>query len=75
MSFGYNAANLIKLNYPKYVSLIHSNNFPKGVYVYITILLGLNQPTVFAGNLLQCRAGSRNLATFKMKLFPTIVNS
>ena len=42
--------------------------------VYITILLGLNQPTAFAANLLQCRGGSRNPATFKMELFATIAN-
>ena len=43
--------------------------------VYITILLGLNQPAAFAANLLQCRGGSRNLAAFKMDLFATIANS
>ena len=42
------------------------------MHVYITILLVLKQPTVFAANLSQCRAGSRNPTTFKMELFATI---
>ena len=44
------------------------------MHVYITILIGLNQPTAFAANLLQCRGGSRNPTTFKMELFATIAN-
>ena len=67
-----NAANLIKLNYPKYVSLIYSNTFHKDMHVYITILLGLNRPTAFAANLLQCRGGSKKPTTFKMEVFATI---
>ena len=43
-----------------------------GTHLYITILVGLNQPTAFAANLLQCRGGSRNPTSFKMKLFATI---
>ena len=69
-----NAGSIMKLGYPKYISLIYSNTFPKGMHVYITILLGLNQPTAFASNLLQCRGGSTNPTTFKMELFATIAN-
>ena len=36
--------------------------------------LGSNQPTAFAANVLQCRGGSWNPTTFKMKLFATIAN-
>ena len=42
------------------------------MYVYITILLGLNRPTAFAANLLQCRGGSKKSTTFKIKVFATI---
>ena len=44
------------------------------MHVYITILSGLNQPTAFAANLLQCIGGSRNPTTFNMELFATIAN-
>ena len=43
--------------------------------VYITILLGLNQPAAFGANLLQCGGGSRNPTTFKMELFAAIANN
>ena len=62
-----NAANLIKLGYPKYVSLIYSNTFHEGMHVYITIILDLNRPTAFATNLLQCSVRSKN-PTFNMKV-------
>ena len=42
------------------------------MHVYITILLGLNQPAAFAANLLHCRDGFRNPTTFKMELFATV---
>ena len=46
------------------------------MHVYITILSGLNQSTAFGPNLLQTYYGvSRNLTTFKMKLFAKIANS
>ena len=45
------------------------------MHVHLTILLGLNQLTALAVNLLQCRGGSRNLTTFKLELFATIVNN
>ena len=67
-------ANLIKLGYPKYVSLIYSNTFPQGMHVYVTILLGLNQPAAFAANLLQCRGRFKNPTSFKMELFATVGN-
>ena len=51
------------------------------MHIYITILSGLNQPTAFEENLLQCLnflqtyyGGFRNLLTFKMKLFATFAN-
>ena len=37
-------------------------------------ILGFNQPTVFAANLLQYRGVSRNPTTFKMELFATSAN-
>ena len=43
-------------------------------YIYTTILSGLNQPTAFGADLLQCRGVSKNLTAFKMKLFATIAN-
>ena len=57
------------------MSLFYSDTFSLGIHLYITILLGLSQPTAFAANLLQYRGGSRNPTTFKMELFATIVNS
>ena len=45
-----------------------------GMHLYITILVGLNQPTTFAANLLQCRGGSRNLTTFRIELSAIIAN-
>ena len=74
MRCGCNAANLIKLGCIKRASLIYSNTFPEVMHVYITILSGLNQLTSFGADLLQCRAGSRNAATFKMKLYATVGN-
>ena len=44
------------------------------MHVYITIPSGLNQPTAFGANLLQCIGGSRDPTAFKMKLYPTIAN-
>ena len=69
------AANLIKLAFRTYVPLIHANTLSIAMHVCVTILLGLNQPTNFAANLLQCRGESRNPITFKIELFVTIVNS
>ena len=69
-----NAANLITLSYRKYVSLIYSNTFHEGMHLYLTIILGLNQSTAFATNLLQCRGGSKKLTAFKMEVFATIAN-
>ena len=68
-----NVANLIKLGYPKYVSLIHSNTFHEGMHLYMTSILGLNRPTAFATNLLQCSGRSKN-PTFKMKVSATTTN-
>ena len=44
------------------------------MHVYVNIFSGLNHPSPFDANLLQCRGGSRNPATFKMKLIATIAN-
>ena len=55
------------------MSLFYSDTFSLGIHLYITILLGLSQPTAFAANLLQYRGGSRNPTTFKMELFATII--
>ena len=44
------------------------------MHLYITILVGLNQPTAFAANLLQCRGGSRDLTRLRIELFATIAN-
>ena len=55
------------------------------MHVYINILSGLDRPTAFELNLLQCLlqylnllqiyyGGSRNLTTLKMKFFATITN-
>ena len=65
-----NAANLIKLGYPRYVSLIYSNTFHQGMHVYITIILVLNLPTAFATNLFR----SKNPTAFKIEVFATIEN-
>ena len=48
--------------------LSNYNTFSWGMHVYITILLGLNQPTTFAANLLQSRGGSRNHTTSLQQL-------
>ena len=45
------------------------------MHVYITILLGLNRPTAFAANLLQCRGGLKKLTTFKMEVLQTAKSS
>ena len=51
------------------------------MHVYITIFPGLNQPTAFEVNLLECLnllqtyyGRSKNPTIFKMKLFATIAN-
>ena len=73
MGCGCNEVNLLKLGFSKYMSLFYSDTFSLGIHLYITILLGLSQPTAFAANLLQYRGGSRIPTTFKMELFAAII--
>ena len=48
-----NAANLIKLSYPKYVSLIYSNTFLKGMQVDINILFRFELADCFCSKLIK----------------------
>ena len=47
-----NAASLIKLSHPKYVSLIYSSTFPQGIQVYINILFRFEPADCFCNKLI-----------------------